>query len=135
MQRLFWCSVELFDALVCFTQGNCVNAKIVRATRAKNNRKAKKAKPKRFTVKERAEFARRHWGEQYGNGVAIADESDKWAAAADIPDSSIEDDTSQSQTPQPAKFHGHTNPSTSDHTHNFSLTLSPIVSEADKTFF
>ena len=22
MQRLFWCSVELFDALICFTQGN-----------------------------------------------------------------------------------------------------------------
>ena len=106
----------------------------MRTTRAKNNRKAKKAKPKRFTDKERVEFARRHWDEQYGNGAAIAGESDKLVAAADIPDSSMKDDTSQSQTLQPTKFHGHTNPSASDHT-QFSLTLSPIVSESDKTFF
>ena len=56
---------------------------------------------------------------EMGNGATIADESDKWAAAAVIPDSSMEGDTTKPPTPQPAKFHGHTNPSVSDHTHNF----------------
>ena len=111
------------------------NANLARAARAKQNRKAKKPKTRTLTDKERADAARRHWAENYGNATTNADESDKWAAAAVIPDSSMEADITQPSTPQSAKFHGQTNPSVSDHTHNFSLTLSPIVSEADKTFF
>ena len=108
----------------------------------------KKAKPKILTDKERVDFARRHWDEHHDKGADksedsgewataadIPDESDMWSAAADIPDSSMEDDTPQSLTPHSVIFHGHTNPSDSDHTHNFSLTLSPIVTESVKTFF
>ena len=109
----------------------------IRTVREKRNLKAKKTNPKILTDKERADFARRHWDEHHGKGADksedsgewaaaadIPDESDKWSVAADIPDSSMEDDTPQSLTPHSAIFHGHTNPSDSDHTHNFSLTLS-----------
>ena len=116
--------------------------------REKRKIKAKKTKAKILTDKEREDFARRHWDKHHGKGedksedscvwaaaADIPDESDKWTAAADIPDSSMEDDTPQPLTPHSVIFHGHTNPTDSDHTHNFPPTLSPIVTESVKTFF
>ena len=96
-----------------------------------------------ITVKERAELARRHWDEHYGRNAAKVEASDVWAAAAYIPDSTTEAAITLLTTPphQPSTtIHGHFNPNPSDSVHilnNFPtiLSLSPIVSESDKTFF